>query len=87
MLEAPVEDLRVGTGTIYVVSDRTKTITWKQATGQLGMESISEGGHWDEELRQGGAAGTQFAEVEVDTGNRCCQGYQDCRRPRLRTGN
>jgi xanthine dehydrogenase YagR molybdenum-binding subunit len=31
------------------------------------MESISEGGHWDEELRQGGAAGTQFAEVEVDT--------------------
>ena len=67
LLEAPVADLRVGTGTIYVASDRTKTITWQQAAGQLGMESISEGGHWDEELRQGGAAGTQFAEVEVDT--------------------
>ena len=66
-LEAPVEDLRVGNGTIYVVSDRTKTIKWELATGQLGMESISEGGHWDRELRQGGVAGTQFAEVEVDT--------------------
>lgn len=68
LLEAPAEELRVGTGTIYVVSDRTKTLTWTQATGQLGMESISEGGQWDEELRQGGVAGTQFAEVEVDTG-------------------
>ena len=67
LLEAPIEDLRVGTGTIYVVSDRTKTITWKQAAGQLGMESISEGGTWDEDLRQGGAAGAQFAEVEIDT--------------------
>ncbi len=66
-LNAPVEDLRVGNHTIYVVSDRTKTIKWELATGQLGMESISEGGNWDEELRQGGVAGTQFAEVEVDT--------------------
>ena len=66
-LEAPVEDLRVGNHTIYVVSDRTKTIKWELATGQLGMESISESGQWDEELRQGGVAGTQFAEVEVDT--------------------
>ena len=67
LLDAPVADLRVGTGTIYAVSDRTKTITWQQATGQLGMESISEGGTWEEDLRQNGAAGTQFAEVEVDT--------------------
>ncbi len=66
-LGAPVEDLRVGNRTIYVVSDRTKTIKWELATGQLGMDSISEGGNWDEELRQGGVAGTQFAEVEVDT--------------------
>ena len=67
LLQAPVDDLRVGTGTIYVASDRTKTVTWAQATGQLGMESISEGGTWDRDLRQGGVAGTQFAEVEVDT--------------------
>ena len=56
ILQAPVDDLRVGTGTIYVASDRTKTITWKQATGQLGMESITEGGNWDQELRQGGVS-------------------------------
>ncbi len=67
LLEAPVADLRAGSRTIYVVSDRTKTLTWEQAAGQLGMESISEGGNWDEELRQNGVAGTQFAEVEVDT--------------------
>ena len=66
-LEAPIADLRVGNRTIYVVSDRTKTIKWELATGQLGMESISEGGNWDEDLRAGGVAGTQFAEVEVDT--------------------
>ncbi len=67
LMETPAEELRAGNGTIYVVSDRTKTMTWQQATGLLGMETISEGGNWDEELRQGGAAGTQFAEVEVDT--------------------
>ena len=66
-LNAPVADLRVGNRTIYVVSDRTKTIKWELATGQLGMETISEGGEWDEALRHPGVAGTQFAEVEVDT--------------------
>ncbi len=67
LLQAPIDDLRIGTGTIYVASDRTKTVTWRQATGLLGQETISEGGEWDRELRQGGVAGTQFAEVEVDT--------------------
>ncbi len=67
LLQAHVDDLRIGTGTIYVASDRTKTVTWHQATGLLGQETISEGGEWDRELRQGGVAGTQFAEVEVDT--------------------
>ena len=67
LLQAHVDDLRIGTGTIYVASDRTKTVTWRHATGLLGQETISEGGEWDRELRQGGVAGTQFAEVEVDT--------------------
>ena len=31
------------------------------------METISEGGDWDENLRIGDTAGVQFAEVEVDT--------------------
>ncbi len=67
LLKAPLDDLRVGTGIIYVASDRTNTVTWNQATGLLGQESISEGGEWDPELRENGVAGTQFAEVEVDT--------------------
>ena len=67
LLQAPVDDLRIGTGTIYVASDRTKTVTWQQATGLLGQETISEGGEWDRNLRQDRVAGTQFAEVEVDT--------------------
>ncbi len=67
LLEVQPEDLRAAGGKIYVVSDRTKTISWKQATGHLGMETISEGGEWDEDLRIGDVAGVQFAEVEVDT--------------------
>ena len=67
LLEANPEELHVGDGKVYVGSDRTKSITWKQATGQLAMETISEGGEWDEELRRGDVAGVQFAEVEVDT--------------------
>ena len=31
------------------------------------MDTITEEGHWAEDLRESGAAGTQFAEVEVDT--------------------
>ena len=60
-------ELRARNGRIYPASDRTTAITWKQATGQLGMETISETGYWDEELRENGVAGTQFADVEVDT--------------------
>lgn len=61
------EALRAASGKLYLASDRTKTISWKEATGHLGMETISEGGYWDEELRIGDVAGVQFAEVEVDT--------------------
>ena len=39
----------------------------EEATGYLGMETISEGGEWDENLRVGDTAGVQFADVEVDT--------------------
>ncbi|MAE18089.1 hypothetical protein CMK12_03960 [Candidatus Poribacteria bacterium] len=42
-------------------------LSWKEAASTLGMETISEEGSWDENLREGGAAGAQFAEVEVDT--------------------
>ena len=51
------------------------------------MESISEGGEWDEELRQGGVAGTQFAEVEVDTETGALKVIKNCRRSGLWIGN
>ena len=66
-LQTTPEELRASDGKIYVASDRMKTVTWQQAAGQLGMETISEDGVWDEELRVGDVAGVQFVEVEVDT--------------------
>jgi xanthine dehydrogenase YagR molybdenum-binding subunit len=67
LLEAQPEDLRAGDGKIHAASDRTKTMSWKQAAGHLGMETITANGVWDDNLSEAGAAGAQFAEVEVDT--------------------
>ena len=50
-----------------VLTKSGEDMGWQQATAHLGMDTITEEGHWAEDLREGGAAGTQFAEVEVDT--------------------
>ena len=67
LVEAVPGDLRAAGGRIYTESDLRLHLPWKEATGYLGMETISEGGEWDENLRVGDTAGVQFAEVEVDT--------------------
>ena len=67
LMEADPGDLRAAGGRIYAESDLRMHIPWKEATGYLGMETISEGGEWDENLRVGDTAGVQFADVEVDT--------------------
>ena len=67
LVEAEPMDLRAAGGRIYTASDLRLSVSWKEATGYLGMETISEGGEWDENLRVGDTAGVQFAEVEVDT--------------------
>ena len=67
LVEADPGDLRAAGGRIYAESDLRMHIPWKEATGYLGMETISEGGEWDENLRVGDTAGVQFADVEVDT--------------------
>ena len=67
LVEAVPGDLRAAGGRIYTESDLRMSIPWKEATGYLGMETISEGGEWDENLRVGDTAGVQFADVEVDT--------------------
>ena len=50
-----------------ILTKSGEEMSWQQATAHLGMDTITEEGHWAEDLREGGAAGTQFAEVEVDT--------------------
>ena len=67
LVEAEPGDLRAAGGRIYTESDLRMSVPWKEATGYLGMETISEGGEWDENLRVGDTAGVQFADVEVDT--------------------
>ena len=67
LLETQPEDLRAVDGVVYAASDRTKSLSWSAAAGHLGMETISGNGAWHEGLSENGAAGTQFAEVEVDT--------------------
>ena len=67
MVEADPGNLRAVGGRIRTESDLRMSVPWKEATGYLGMETISEGGEWDENLRIGDTAGVQFAEVEVDT--------------------
>ena len=67
LLGTQPEDLRAVDGTIYAASDRTKSLSWKGAAGHLGMETIAGNGAWHDDLSEPGAAGTQFAEVEVDT--------------------
>ena len=67
LVEADPGNLRAVGGRIRTESDLRMSVPWKEATGYLGMETISEGGEWDENLRVGDTAGVQFAEVEVDT--------------------
>ena len=67
VLETQPEDLRAEDGKVYAASDQTKSVSWKAAAGHLGMETIAGNGAWHEGLSETGAAGTQFAEVEVDT--------------------
>ena len=67
LLETQPEDLRAEDGVVYAASDRTKSLSWSAAAGHFGMETISGNGAWHEGLSENGAAGTQFAEVEVDT--------------------
>lgn len=54
-------------GKIYVGDDTSKSLTWKQATGQLQDEPISFHGQWLPGYSDSGVPGVHFAEVTVDT--------------------
>ncbi|HID31191.1 MAG TPA: hypothetical protein EYP19_14500 [Desulfobacterales bacterium] len=66
-LNAQPEELVARDGKIYPKSDRTKTLSWKEATALLGTDTITVQEGWTEGLSESDVSGVQFAEVEVDT--------------------
>ena len=60
-------DLEARDGGVYVKTDSSKSIPWKQAAAQLGDEPLTVQGQWVPGYSDSGVASTQFAEVEVDT--------------------
>lgn len=65
-LDVETTELVMSDGKIYLVNDRTQSMSWKEATSLLGTDTVVAEGEYNADLRQGGVAGTQFAEVEVD---------------------
>jgi len=69
LLGVSASELDAAHGKIFVASDKTKAVTFKQAAAKMSGESIdclAKRGKQFETFR-GDLAGTQFAEVEVDT--------------------
>lgn len=66
-LSAPVDDLEMDNGRVFLKSDPTKSMDFKAACAALPQTGIAADGEWDQKLQQSGVAGCQFAEVEVDT--------------------
>ncbi|MBN2289273.1 MAG: xanthine dehydrogenase family protein molybdopterin-binding subunit, partial [Candidatus Glassbacteria bacterium] len=65
-LEASAGELACEDGVIYVKSDRSRSIKWKEAAALLQNRVLSVQDGWSEGLSSSGVAGCQFAEVEVD---------------------
>jgi len=69
LLGAAPEELDAANGKIFAAKDKTKSVTFKQAAAKMSGETIdclAKRGKQYETFR-GDLAGTQFAEVEVDT--------------------
>ncbi len=64
-LNAKPDELIFSGGNIVVKSDAKRALSWKAATGKLGMNPIAQG-QWIPGLSSSGVAGCGFAEVEVD---------------------
>ncbi len=63
------DQLEIGGGRIQVKGDSSKSLSWKQACGRLGVNSITTTGKNPGEgsLNSSGVGGIQMAEVSVDT--------------------
>jgi xanthine dehydrogenase YagR molybdenum-binding subunit len=67
-LGAKPEDIEVVLGGKFQVKGQpAKSIAWKQLCQKLPAAGLKAHGEWNSDLQQGGAAGCNFAEVEVDT--------------------
>jgi xanthine dehydrogenase YagR molybdenum-binding subunit len=62
-----VSDLECGNGRVFSLGDSSKSVSFEQVCAKLPAGGIQERGAWNRELQQGGVAGAQFVEVEVDT--------------------
>jgi xanthine dehydrogenase YagR molybdenum-binding subunit len=69
LLGVASEELDAASGTIFTAKDRTKSITFKQAAAKMSGETIEATAKRPKQYEtfRGDLAGTQFAEVEVDT--------------------
>jgi xanthine dehydrogenase YagR molybdenum-binding subunit len=69
LLGVKPEELDAANGKIFVAKDRTKVVTFKQAAAKMAGETLDclEKRGKQYETFRGDLAGTQFAEVEVDT--------------------
>ena len=68
LLGAKAEDLEVANGKVVVAKNPAKALAFKQAAAKMSGESIAVRADRPKQFEtyQGGIAGTQFAEVEVD---------------------
>ena len=73
-LNAKPEELEARDGQVRVISDHTRSLSWKDACARIGATPITCHGHNDQaasknkpDLTNSGVGGVQMAEVEVDT--------------------
>lgn len=67
-LNAKPEDVELVVGGKFQVKDQPgKSVGWKQLCMTLPAAGLKAHGEWNADLQAGGAAGANFAEVEVDT--------------------
>jgi len=73
-LNAKPEDLEAREGQVRVISDHSRSLSWKDACARMGATPITAHGHNDQaasknkpDLTNSGVGGVQMAEVEVDT--------------------
>jgi xanthine dehydrogenase YagR molybdenum-binding subunit len=73
-LNAKPEELEARDGQVRVISDHSRSLSWKDACARIGATPITCHGHNDQaasknkpDLTNSGVGGVQMAEVEVDT--------------------